>query len=76
MFQEGNPHKMPLIVFGDGLKNKSQVKYRGLRTGITDKLYRKLKSREKFGELLVLDINEFKTSKVSIAMCFYIIILK
>ncbi|GAA5811239.1 hypothetical protein MFLAVUS_004671 [Mucor flavus] len=36
MFQEGDPHKMPLIVFGDGLKNKSQVKYRGLRTDINE----------------------------------------
>lgn len=59
---------MPLIIFGDGLKNKSQTKFKGLRSGVTDKLYRQLKRREKLGELLLVDINEFKTSKVSILM--------
>ncbi|KAG2208314.1 hypothetical protein INT47_006170, partial [Mucor saturninus] len=54
---------MPLIIFGDGLKNKSQTKFKGLRSGVTDKLYRQLKRREKLGELLLVDINEFKTSK-------------
>ncbi|KAI8091162.1 uncharacterized protein B0P05DRAFT_529087 [Gilbertella persicaria] len=41
---------MPLIVFGDGLKNKSHVKFKGLHN-------------EKRGELLLLDIDEYKTSK-------------
>ncbi|KAG2197041.1 hypothetical protein INT47_009757 [Mucor saturninus] len=67
-FEEGDRNKMPLIIFGDGLKNKSQVKFKGLRSGVTDKLYRQLKRREKLGELLLVDINEFKTSKVSIVM--------
>lgn len=55
---------MPMIIFGDGLTNKSHVKYKGLRTGVIDKLYRQLKLREKMGELLLLDISEFNTSKV------------
>lgn len=58
---------MPLIVFDDGLKNITQKKFKGLRHGFSDKLYRQLKKREKFGELLLLDINEFRSSKVSIA---------
>lgn len=53
-----------MIVFGDGLTNKSHVKFKGLRTGVVDKLYKQLKLREKLGELLLLDIDEFNTSKV------------
>ncbi|KAI8087808.1 uncharacterized protein B0P05DRAFT_532351, partial [Gilbertella persicaria] len=54
---------MPLIVFGDGLKNKSHAKFKGLRYGVIEKLYRQLRIREKHGELLLLDIDEYKTSK-------------
>lgn len=57
---------MPLIIFGNGLKNKSHVKFKGLRHGVSEKLYRQLKIREKRGELLLLDIDEYKTSKVYI----------
>ncbi|KAG2200602.1 hypothetical protein INT47_007346 [Mucor saturninus] len=67
-FEGGDRNKMPLIIFGDGLKNKSQTKFKGLRSGVMDKLYRQLKRREKLGELLLVNINEFKTSKVSILM--------
>lgn len=56
---------MPLVVFGDGLKNKDHVKFKGLRHGISNKIYSQLKLRERIGELLLVDINEFKTSKVS-----------
>lgn len=63
-FEEGDRKKMPMIVFGNGLQNKSHVKYKGLRRGMTDKLYKQLKLREKSGELLLLDIDEFNTSKV------------
>ncbi|KAI8880209.1 hypothetical protein K501DRAFT_286384 [Backusella circina FSU 941] len=59
---------MPLIIFGDGLKNKTQMKFKGLRHGVSERLYRQLKKRERLGELLLLDINEFRTSKVSLAM--------
>jgi hypothetical protein len=57
---------MPLIIFGDGLKNKSHVKFKGLRVGVSEKLNRHLRIREKRGELLLLDINEYNTSKVYI----------
>ncbi|GAA5809176.1 hypothetical protein MFLAVUS_002581 [Mucor flavus] len=56
--------KMPLVVFGDGLKGKSHVKLKGRRTGVSEIIYRQLKRREKLGEVLVLDINEFRTSSV------------
>ncbi|PHZ09323.1 uncharacterized protein RHIMIDRAFT_294507 [Rhizopus microsporus ATCC 52813] len=54
---------MPLVIFGDGLKNKGHVRFKGLRHGVSNKIYRQLKHREGLGELLLLDINEFKTSK-------------
>ncbi|KAI7898357.1 uncharacterized protein BX663DRAFT_581935 [Cokeromyces recurvatus] len=62
-FEEGDRKKMPIVVFGDGLKNKSQVEFKGLRHDVVEKLYRQLKLREKFGKLLLLDIDEFNTSK-------------
>ncbi|KAI7890128.1 uncharacterized protein EV154DRAFT_564611 [Mucor mucedo] len=58
---------MPMILFGDGLKNKSHVRYKGLRYEVIDKLYRQLKRRENL-ELLLLDIGEYNTSKVKHAM--------
>ncbi|KAI7889213.1 uncharacterized protein EV154DRAFT_592502 [Mucor mucedo] len=63
-FEEGDKSKMPLIIFGDGLKNKSHVKISGIRHGVSEMIYRQLKLREKLGELLLLDIDEYKTSKV------------
>lgn len=57
---------MPLVVFGNGLKNKSHVKFKGLRHGVSEAIYRRLKHRERLGELLLLDIDEYKTSKVTI----------
>jgi hypothetical protein len=60
--------KMPLIIFGGGLKNKDHVKFKGLRHGVSNKIYRQLKHREGLGESLLLNINEYKTSKVSKTM--------
>ncbi|GAA5809667.1 hypothetical protein MFLAVUS_003079 [Mucor flavus] len=51
-FKEGDVKKMPLVVFEDGLKNKDHIKFKGLRHG------------EGLGELLLLDINEYYTSKI------------
>ncbi|KAI7891624.1 uncharacterized protein EV154DRAFT_481056 [Mucor mucedo] len=58
-FEEGDRYKMTLIIFGDGLKIRSQTRFKGLRFGVTDKLYRQLKIRKKLGELLLVDVNEF-----------------
>ncbi|ORE02395.1 hypothetical protein BCV72DRAFT_338733 [Rhizopus microsporus var. microsporus] len=52
---------MPLIIFGDGLKIKYYVKFKGLRHGVSNKIYRQLKNREGLGGLLLLNINEYKT---------------
>ncbi|CEI97915.1 hypothetical protein G6F70_005980 [Rhizopus microsporus] len=54
---------MPLVIFGNGLRNKDHVKFKGLRHGVSNKTYRQLKRREGLGKLLLLDINECKTSK-------------
>ena len=63
-FQQRDPGKMPLVVFGDVLKNRFQVKFRGLRHGLNEKIYKRLIQKEKQGQLLPVDINEFNTSKV------------
>ncbi|KAL7318631.1 hypothetical protein PS15m_001849 [Mucor circinelloides] len=63
-FEVGDKSKMPLVVFGDGLKNKDHIKFRGLRHGVSNKIYKQLQAREIIGELLLVDINEFKTSKI------------
>ncbi|KAG2202802.1 hypothetical protein INT46_009962 [Mucor plumbeus] len=56
--------KVPLIVFGTGMVGKDLAKLRGLRHGVTGMFYRTLKKREKEGELLVVPIDEFKTSRI------------
>ena len=67
-FEKGDRKKMPLVIFGDGLRNKDHIKFKGIRHGVSDNIYRQLMHREKLGGLLLLDINEYKTSKVSITM--------
>lgn len=71
-FEEGDPKKMPMIIFGNGLKNKSQVKFKGLRHGVTERIYRQLKLREKLGELILLDVDEYNTSKVKYTCVFIV----
>ncbi|CEG76410.1 hypothetical protein RMATCC62417_11309 [Rhizopus microsporus] len=63
-FTEEDTTKMPLVIFGGGIKGSSHVKYRGRRVGVSDIIYKNLKRREKLGEVLVLDINEFRASSV------------
>ncbi|KAI8062967.1 hypothetical protein BDF21DRAFT_428408 [Thamnidium elegans] len=63
-FVEGDRTKMPLVIFGDGLKGSSHVKYKGRRVGVSDVIYKNLKRRQNLGEVLLLDINEFRTSSV------------
>ncbi|PHZ08227.1 uncharacterized protein RHIMIDRAFT_295401 [Rhizopus microsporus ATCC 52813] len=62
-FEEGDRTRMQLIIFGDGMKNKHHDKFKGLRCGVYDKLYKQLQRRERLEELLLLDINEYNTSK-------------
>ncbi|KAI8646344.1 hypothetical protein BD408DRAFT_410072 [Parasitella parasitica] len=52
-----------MTVFGNGLKNKSRVKFKDLRHGVADKIYQQLRVRVKRGNFLLLDIGEYKTSK-------------
>ncbi|KAG2197190.1 hypothetical protein INT46_003352 [Mucor plumbeus] len=61
---EYDKSKVPLIVFGTGMVGKDLVKLRGLRHGVTGMFYRTLEKREKEGELLVVPIDEFKTSRI------------
>lgn len=75
-FLKGNTRKnlwskMPLVIFDNGLKNKSHVKFKRLRQGVSERVYRQLRLREKLGGLIFLDIDEHKTSKVKIHTCEY-----
>lgn len=56
--------KVPLVVFGSGMVGKDQVKLKGLRVGVTGKLYEALKKRERRGDLIVVGIDEYLTSQV------------
>ncbi|ORE06340.1 hypothetical protein BCV72DRAFT_335980 [Rhizopus microsporus var. microsporus] len=56
--------KVPLIIFEDGLKGSTHVRFRGRIVETSEMIYKDLKKREKQGELLVLDINEFRASSV------------
>ncbi|CEG75967.1 hypothetical protein RMATCC62417_10930 [Rhizopus microsporus] len=44
-FQLSNTNKMPLVIFGDGLTNKSSVQFWGLRNGVSEKIYKHLLKR-------------------------------
>ncbi|ORE02990.1 hypothetical protein BCV72DRAFT_296959 [Rhizopus microsporus var. microsporus] len=63
-FQVGDQTKMPLVIFGDGMKNKDHVKFKCLWHGVSGKLYKQLQRRERLGELILLDINEYNALKV------------
>jgi hypothetical protein len=56
--------KVPLIVLGDGMKNKDTVKLKGLTSGVTGILRRELQKRQAVYKNAIVDINEFRTSKV------------
>ncbi|KAI8983940.1 hypothetical protein BDF20DRAFT_857121, partial [Mycotypha africana] len=49
---------------------KDVVKLKGQRCGVVDKLFATLKKREAEGQLIVVAIDEFKTSKTC-SLCFY-----
>ncbi|KAG0825657.1 hypothetical protein G6F18_010297 [Rhizopus arrhizus] len=68
-FQE-NKEKCPLVVLGAGVFGKDMVKMKGLRCGMIGKLFATLKKREAAGELIVVTIDEFKTSKTC-SSCFF-----
>jgi hypothetical protein len=55
---------VPLIVFGDGMRNKDTVRLKGHISGTTGVLYRELVKRSKVFDCALVDINEYKTSKV------------
>lgn len=61
--------KCPLIVFGDGVFGKDMVKFKKLRCGVVGKLFLALKKRQAAGGLIVLTIDEYKTSKIC-SSCF------
>ncbi|KAK9760842.1 hypothetical protein K7432_014732, partial [Basidiobolus ranarum] len=58
-----NKDKAPIIAFGNGMKGKDSSKINGHQVGLTGSLYRLLKCQEKERRLLVVYVDEFRTSK-------------
>lgn len=56
--------KVPLIVFGDGMFGKDNVKLKGNRCGVTGILWKALKRREKSGNLVAVTVDEYLTSQI------------
>jgi hypothetical protein len=55
---------VPLIAFGDGMKNSDTNKIKDHVSGTTAILQRELKLRSKSFKSVIVDIGEFKTSKI------------
>ncbi|OAD79978.1 hypothetical protein PHYBLDRAFT_139989 [Phycomyces blakesleeanus NRRL 1555(-)] len=64
---------MPLIVFGDGLADKSSVRFRSFRHGVPEKAYKHLLVKQKIGEVYLLDTNEFNTDAIAARNILYIV---
>ncbi|OAD76351.1 hypothetical protein PHYBLDRAFT_166323 [Phycomyces blakesleeanus NRRL 1555(-)] len=56
-----DPTKLPIIVFSTGMKSKDAVEFKENCVGIVGFFYGALKNRQKGGDLLVVDVNEFQT---------------
>ncbi|GAA5814925.1 hypothetical protein MFLAVUS_008428 [Mucor flavus] len=64
MFHEKDKSKVPLIVFGNEMFGKDLVKLKGLRCGVVGIMWRCLKKREAAVDLVVVTVDEFKTSRI------------
>ncbi|CEI96835.1 hypothetical protein RMCBS344292_10985 [Rhizopus microsporus] len=56
--------KVPVVVFGDGLKNKENVPMKGQLSGTSGVVQRSLYQRSKQLTAAIVQINEYNTSKV------------
>ncbi|GAA5815664.1 hypothetical protein MFLAVUS_009177 [Mucor flavus] len=54
--------RVPLVVFGDGMRNKDTIKFKGLTSGVTSILTNELRKRQRLYKISVIYINEFRTS--------------
>ncbi|KAI9254104.1 hypothetical protein EDC94DRAFT_618847 [Helicostylum pulchrum] len=59
---------VPLVVFGDGMKQKDAVRMKKRLSGVTKILYKEIICRQKQNLAALVDINEFRTS-VTCNMC-------
>ncbi|KAI8971679.1 hypothetical protein BDF20DRAFT_915456 [Mycotypha africana] len=55
---------MSLVIFGDGMHGKDAVRMRGHTTGATSILYKQLLKRQRTFLTAVVNIDEYRTSKV------------
>lgn len=56
--------EIPVVAFGSGMFGKDSVKFKGNRTEVTGILYRALKIRERQGNIIVIIVDQFRTSEV------------
>ena len=56
--------KIPVVTFGSGIFWKKSMKFKGHRIRVTDVLYRALKRKEAQGDIIVVTVDEFRTSRV------------
>jgi hypothetical protein len=73
-FDEGDKRRMPLVVFGDRIYHQDHAHIKGHMHGVTSRLYRNLKRREKLG-VLAFDIHEFRTSAISALWLIFLMLL-
>ncbi|KAI7870217.1 hypothetical protein BDF14DRAFT_1710815, partial [Spinellus fusiger] len=63
---EYDPTKLPVVDYGTGIKVKDAAKFKGRRVGLTRVLYQSLKKKRQKGGDLMVDVDEFRTLRVSI----------
>ncbi|KAG2235268.1 hypothetical protein INT48_004735 [Thamnidium elegans] len=56
----------PLVVFGDGMKHKDAVRLKKRLSRVTNILYKEVICRQKQNLVAIVDINEFRTSVISL----------
>ncbi|KAI9478670.1 MAG: hypothetical protein EXX96DRAFT_619591 [Benjaminiella poitrasii] len=57
------PMPILLVVYGDGMRNKDNDKWKGHVSGVTGMVHRKLLQRQSCSLAAVVDIDKFRTSK-------------
>jgi hypothetical protein len=65
-YNENDKNKMPLVIFGDALFKRDNNRLKGNLPGVSSSIAGQIKLREKRGELMVMTIWEYNTSKVCI----------
>jgi hypothetical protein len=61
--------KIPLVIFGNAMfGHNNSMHIKGKQHGIVNVIWRELKRRERAGELIAVEIDEYLSSQVSIGI--------